>query len=127
MRSVYFVTLGLFAGVLVAQYNRSTISGTILDSSNGLVPGAKVKIAAPSIGLERITATGDSGYFIVPGLPPAVYDVTVEKAGFKASSRSSLTLDPDATLDLNFVLIVGNVTERVDVSAECASRKLGSG
>src|SRR5437867_8594601 len=127
MRSLHLLSLTLLAGVLVAQYNRSTISGSVIDSSGALVPGARVKIAAPLIGLERTTETGDAGYFTVPGLPPGVYNILVEKAGFKASSRSELKLDPNATLDVSFSLTVGDVTERVDVTSEAPQVETGNG
>ena len=54
----------------------------------------------------------------MPTLPVGDYEVRIEAAGFKSLTRSNLRLDGDAVLSLNLQLEVGQITERVEVTAE---------
>src|SRR5262249_44112980 len=51
------------------------VSGTILDSMNQAVSGAKIKVISDEQGFERRAETNDEGYFYVPFLPPGTYTV----------------------------------------------------
>jgi len=117
MKHRLFLFFVLFGGALFAQ-SRGTISGEVVDSTGAIVPGAKVAVNSPAIGLTRETATNDSGFFTVPTLPAASYEVRVEAAGFKSLLRSNLRLETDATLTLKLQLEVGQLTEKVEVTAD---------
>src|SRR5262249_61716611 len=71
-----------------------TISGTITDTAGASVPGAKVTATNRGTGLSQTATTNDSGYFVLPNLPSASYDVTAEKENFKRCSHTGVTLDP---------------------------------
>lgn len=97
---------------------RGAISGEILDASGASVPNAKIQVNSPAIGLARETTTNEAGFFTVPALPAGEYDVRVEAAGFKSLIRSNLRLDTDAVMSLKLQLEVGQLAEKVEVSAE---------
>ena len=59
----------------------------------------------------------DSGYYIITNIPPAVYTVTVDAAGFKRFESSANKLNPSATLSVDAALTVGAATETVEVVA----------
>jgi hypothetical protein len=60
--------------------------------------------------------TDDDGDFSVPLLPPGVYEVTAEKAGFRRSVYSNVSLNVDQTVRVDFVLQIGQPSEQVVVT-----------
>ncbi len=69
------------------------ISGTVLDASGSPVPGAKVVVSNPSLGLTRELTTTNAGVFAAPALTPEKgYKVTVEKTGFSGYEANDLVL-----------------------------------
>jgi hypothetical protein len=64
----------------------------------------------------REVLTNDDGDFSVPLLPPGVYEVTAEKAGFRRSLYSNVNLNVDQTARVDFVLQVGRLSEQVIVT-----------
>ncbi len=126
MRQRLFLFLVILGASLFAQ-SRGTISGEIVDQSGAVVPGAKVAVVSPAIGLTRETTGNESGYFTVPSLPPGDYEVRVEAPGFKSLMRSNLRLDTDAALSLRLQLEVGQLAEKVDVTAEAPMVETSNG
>ncbi|MBI5282724.1 MAG: TonB-dependent receptor [Candidatus Solibacter usitatus] len=124
LRLTAFVTL--LAASLLGQ-SRGTISGEVVDASGALVPGAKVTVSAPSIGLTRETTSNDNGYFTVVTLPVGNYDVKVEAAGFKTLTRTAVRLDADAVLLLKLQLEVGQLTEKVEVTTDAPMVETSNG
>ena len=112
----------IFLFLLVCNANlfgqsRGTISGEVLDASQAVVPGAKVTVSAPAIGLVRESVTNDQGFFTVPSLPAADYEIRVEATGFKSLVRSHIRLDTDSSVSLKLPLEVGEITQQVEVTA----------
>jgi len=66
----------------------------------------------------RETETDESGEFIIPLLPPGAYSVTVTSKGFRQVVYPSVELAVDSVVRTNFLLPVGIVTEKVEVSDE---------
>src|SRR6516165_11450910 len=59
------------------------VAGTVLDSSGGLVAGAKVTVTSQATGESRTVASSSRGDYLVPALLPGLYTVAVSKDGFK--------------------------------------------
>ncbi|MCX6624356.1 MAG: carboxypeptidase-like regulatory domain-containing protein [Acidobacteria bacterium] len=106
----------MLSAAVFAQ-NRGAISGTVLDSTGASVPAAKVVVRAPGIGLERNTTSNQEGYFTVPTLPAADYEVNIEAPGFKSLTRSGIRLDAGMAANLQFALEVGQLSDKVDVTS----------
>src|SRR5271157_4594027 len=51
------------------------ITGTVSDSSGGVMPRATVNVVDTQTGFKRTTATNSTGQFRFAGLPPATYDI----------------------------------------------------
>lgn len=66
----------------LAQQINATVSGNVTNEREEIVPRANVPVESPELGVQRMTATNDEGYFVVPNLPVGVYSVTVEAEGF---------------------------------------------
>jgi hypothetical protein len=101
-----------------AQFERSTISGTVVDQQGAVVPGATVTAMHPQTNQSRSVVTDASGYFTLPSLTPGLYDITVELEGFKKISRTGVQLDAAASITLPFTLETGALTEVVTVTSE---------
>lgn len=67
---------------LVAQETAS-LSGTVVDQSDAVVPEAEVTLLQTASGLTRRAVSDPAGVFGFDSLPPGDYTITVVKAGFK--------------------------------------------
>ena len=120
-----FVGLGtlllLSPFVAMAQIQSGTVSGTVVDSSGGVVAGAHVTITSDQTGATRPASTNDTGGFTVTALPPGGYSLKVEAPGFSAVERTEMALSADERLDVGrIVLSPGAVSETVSVVAQSA-------
>src|ERR1700704_5496414 len=93
----------------------TSLSGTVVDSSGGAIPGADVKIKNNGTGAENNTVTATNGTFSVPSLPGGIYSVTVSLQGFKTSTLSTVTLNAAVPASVKVVLSVGAIEENVTV------------
>src|ERR1051326_908127 len=112
--------IGLFlmtSVVLFAQDPRGSISGRVVDKSEAVVIGARVRATNVQTGVYAVSTSNEAGTFKIPFLVPGTYRLTVEMNGFKTWSQPALELRTGDALDLPIHLEVGNTTERVDVTA----------
>jgi hypothetical protein len=111
--------LAVFAGPAFPQLAGSaTITGTVTDPSNAVVPGADVTIRNTDTGFERKTQTSDAGMYNAPFLPPGSYEVRAAKAGFATILRKDLMLQVGQTLSISFALSVVAAQQAVEVTGE---------
>src|SRR4030095_5876742 len=75
---------------LQGQVLKSTILGTITDSSGSIVPNAQVVVIETGTNVSRTAATNDSGLFAFANLDPGMYRVEVEHTGFRKTARSDI-------------------------------------
>ncbi len=112
--AIFFFVFAL-ASVSPAQ-STATLQGTVTDTSNAAVPGAKVVIHDQDTGVERTTQTNQDGAYLVPGLLPGTYQITFSANGFESYVIKDLKLDVATTVMENAELKVGEVTQEVTVS-----------
>jgi len=91
---VLFMSLGT-SGILFAQSDLGRISGFIKDPSGATIANAKVTVQNKS-GVERQTATNDSGYYVITNVPPGLYTMVAQAAGFQKYETTNNKLDPSA-------------------------------
>ena len=101
-----------------AQVAGARVSGTVADTSGAVIPNAKVVIKNTATGITRELTSNAEGYYSAPNILPGKYEVTVSAAGFNTEVRPDLILNVGTEQNLNFSMQVGNVSERVQVSAE---------
>ncbi len=104
------------AGLAYSQAVNATLLGTVTDASGAVVPNAKITITETQTSVVRATQTNESGNWIGPNLPPGVYAVSVEAAGFKKETRREVTLVVDTTTRVDIQLTPGNITESIEVT-----------
>src|SRR4026208_1287275 len=100
-----------------AQTNVGRISGTVTDSSGGVIQGAAVKITNDATGLSRSATTDESGFYVVTNLLPGAYNISVEHQGFKRALVTGHTLVTDGRLTVDISIEPGGVSESVSVTA----------
>ncbi|MEX2272255.1 MAG: carboxypeptidase regulatory-like domain-containing protein [Vicinamibacterales bacterium] len=91
----------------------SSISGTVVDSAGGAIPGATV-IVTNAAGAAFETVSNSEGVFSVPALGAGKYTVTVSLTGFKTAAIN-VEVAPGTPASVKAVLEVGQVTETVTV------------
>ena len=101
-----------------AQTTTATLTGSVTDEKEAVVPGATVKVINTEIGFERTATTNDNGTFTVALLPPATYRVTVERGGFAPFEVTDVVLNGNDQRALNIRLKVGGISDTVIVTAE---------
>src|SRR5215470_2342196 len=87
------IALVLFTSAASAQTTgAATIVGTVTDTSDAIMPGAKVSVLNPATGFHFEGVTNSDGYYYIPYLRPGIYNVTVEASGFKKYVREGIEL-----------------------------------
>ncbi len=108
----------LWAVAAFAQSDRGTITGTVTDPANAVVPGAKVTATNSLTGAKTETAATDTGNYTLTSLPAGLYDLSIEVAGFKTINRRGIEVQVAQTARVDVSLEVGSSTESVTVTAE---------
>jgi hypothetical protein len=103
-----------FAGVT------GSITGTVTDSTGGLVVGASVTVLNVDTGVKSSTKTNAEGFYSFPNLPIGRYSIQVDATGFAEFQATNLILDVNTALRLDPKLKVGTATEKVVISATAA-------
>ncbi len=113
------VMLGVFGTAvgIRAQSATGQITGTVRDTSGGVMDKVKVTVTLVQTGLTRETMTNDLGSYVVPLLPAGVYLVTAERANFKLAVTSDVQLNVDQVQRVDLELTTGNISEKVEVTA----------
>jgi Carboxypeptidase regulatory-like domain len=99
--------------VAFAGQGATSISGVVVDSAGGVVPGATV-IVTNAAGTKFETVSNTEGIFSVPAIAAGAYTVEVSLAGFKAY-RTDVRVQPGLPAALNVTLELGSLTETVTV------------
>ena len=109
-----------------AQVAGATLSGTVSDQSGGIVPQARISVKNNATGITRTSTTSAAGFYSLPNLLPATYDVTATAQGFSTEILTGITLTVGEQQVLNFTLEVGKLTQTVQVSTEAPNVELAS-
>jgi hypothetical protein len=95
----------------------STLSGVVVDTAGGVVPGADVQIKHNATGVTETAVTNAQGAFSFPGLNIGTYTVTVTLQGFKTFIANDVVLTAGAPASVRAVLEVGGLEEQIVVSS----------
>ena len=109
-------TLFLVPSFSFGQIVNASLTGSVTDPSGAAIPDASVTATDVATGQPSKTMTDPTGNYNLPSLHPATYTLTVEKAGFKTSVQTGITLLVDQKATLNVQLQVGDLATRVEVS-----------
>lgn len=114
----------IFAGLILAcavMAQDAQLSGLIRDSSEAVVPNAKVSVLNEQTGGLRTTFSNTAGLYSVPSLAPGRYKITVEAQGFETSVREGVALEVAQKGRVDFLLKVGDTKQSVTVQADVSA------
>ncbi|MCL5744661.1 MAG: carboxypeptidase-like regulatory domain-containing protein [Acidobacteria bacterium] len=101
-----------------AQSPQASISGTVTDAQGAVMPGVSVSATNADTGVKSTANTNESGFYSLQALAVGPYSIRVEHEGFQTQTQSGIVLTTGQTLELNFTLKVGAVSESVSVTTE---------
>lgn len=102
-----------------AQELAATLTGTVTDPSGAVVSGATIVVHSEDSGVDvRTVTTTSSGSFNITNLAAGHYTVRVSNAGFQTFIAKDLILNVAEKHTLDMQLKAGQVSERVEVTAE---------
>ena len=107
----------LFSFLLFGQSEQTSITGTVTDASQAIVPGASVVIRNVATNVITRATTNSAGLYFIQSLPPGTYELTVEKSGFRQEQVKNIPLTTGLAATQNVVLEVGSMAQSVQVSA----------
>jgi hypothetical protein len=108
----------LLTGVCFGQEARAVILGRVTDASGAGIVGAKVQITSLATGAELSSSTNSDGDYQIPYVIPGQYKILVAAQGFKTTVRDQIDLRVGERTALDFTLVVGAVSETVNITSE---------
>jgi hypothetical protein len=98
----------------------SELSGVVQDATGSLVPSADITLRNPETGFERKTKTDEQGAYRFLRVPPAVYEMRLEKTGFSAKVIKDVRTSIGQVTVLDVELEVGAITQAIEVTGGTA-------
>ncbi|MGH9838126.1 MAG: TonB-dependent receptor domain-containing protein, partial [Blastocatellia bacterium] len=120
-RSVITLLFALsLACAAFAQQETATITGEVKDAAGAVVPGAQITITNVETNVALKSETNEQGVYTVTSLRPGPYSISVEKAGFKKTVRSGVTLQVNQVARIDVSLQIGALETVVEITADAA-------
>ncbi len=94
------------------------LTGTVVDASKAVIPGAMVTATNVATKLVRTAVCDQSGEYRISLLPPGTYDVKAEAKGFTTGIKRGIVLTVGQVANIGFELTVGATSTEVEVSGE---------
>jgi hypothetical protein len=116
---VFLLALGLFATTGQAQTLIGTVQGKVLDQQGAVLPGVTVTLTGAR-GAQN-TVTDGRGEFRFVGVAPGTYVLKALLSGFLTQQRPEVIVGMGKTIDVDFTLKVGGVSETVEVAGAAST------
>jgi hypothetical protein len=114
---LFLVAFMMTASSAFAQQSLGSMTGTVSDSTGGVVSGVQVKAQNVGTALQVSATTNSAGSFSMADLPIGTYSVTFTLQGFKTQTDSQVIVQSGRTTTLDAQLQPGTVTTTVTVTA----------
>ncbi|MGE0464797.1 MAG: carboxypeptidase regulatory-like domain-containing protein, partial [Vicinamibacterales bacterium] len=99
-----------------AQEFRGRINGTVTDNTGAVLPGVTVTASGPALIQPQVQVTGADGTYRFIALPPGLYTIDFELAGFQNVKREGVRVVINQTLTVDQQLQVATLQETVTVT-----------
>ena len=103
------------------QADTGVITGIVTDQAGAVIPAAKVTITSQSTGASTVLAANGQGYFTSAPTKADTYSVTATASGFQSQTQSGIILRVQDRLNLNFKMVIGQVSQTVEVTNATAT------
>ncbi|MEZ5287961.1 MAG: carboxypeptidase-like regulatory domain-containing protein [Vicinamibacterales bacterium] len=110
----------------LAQGPEATLSGSVVDTTGTLLPGATVTVTNEKTGEARVVKATEGGLYRVTQLKPSVYTIRAVVEGLAPTEYTGIELSAGLAMALDLQLSPPGVTETVVVTGAAPSLDLSS-
>jgi len=124
MPKILLVTLSILCalGMPFLVFSQATytaqLTGTVTDSSGGVVAKAKVVLVDEATNISATAESDDRGVYVFTGLRPGSYTLRVDANNFASVERKNLILAVNQRASLDVTLKPGSITASVTVTTQ---------
>ena len=111
------VLVAVLAAAVSAQTTLGRLSGTVLDSSGGVLPGATITLTSEQTSQVQTAVSGETGAFLFPQVLVGTYKVDITLPSFRSATFTKVSIAVGQEYALTARLELGNVNENVTVEA----------
>ena len=119
-RDVVVLSLVFFAAPAAALAQRAStgaVTGRVVDSSGGVLPGVTVSLKSPEALGDYSAITDAEGMYRVVNLPPATYEIRAELSSFQTVVRRA-AVQVNGVTQIDFTLSPGGIAETITVTGQ---------
>jgi hypothetical protein len=117
-----FFLLFVFLPLAAAQNpSAGQIAGIAHDNTGAVIPGATVSVTNGT-GVVQTTTTAEDGEFLIGGLPPGGYKVTVSVPGFNNFEAASVVVGAGQTAQVDATLVPAAVVTSTEVQGQTTTQ-----
>ncbi|HEV3485204.1 MAG TPA: TonB-dependent receptor, partial [Vicinamibacterales bacterium] len=113
---VVLLLAGLLASPLRAQVDRASLTGSVRDTTDSVLPGVTMTLKHLATNGTTTLTTDRDGVYLAQALLPGDYEVRAELQGFQVTTRM-ITLQVGQRARVDFSLAPGGVAQEVTVEA----------
>ncbi len=119
---------GLFLMLIIAiplSYGQAVaianVTGRVTDPQGAVLPGVGIKLTATETGAVHTAVSSSDGLYVLTNLPVGSYTLVATGPGFQRYVQKGIVLQVNDSLQINIGMIVGQVTESIEVQAIAAA------
>ena len=112
--------IALVAGAVSAQTTLGRLTGTVLDASGAVLPGATITVTSEQTNQVQTAVSNETGVFVFPQVAVGTYKVEISLQGFKGATFTKVSVAVGQEYALTARLELGSVSENVTVEAGVA-------
>jgi hypothetical protein len=120
------ILLTLTAGSALAQESRGSVTGRVVDSSGGVLPGVAVSVVNNGTNAATNVVTTEAGTYTALYLLPGTYTVTATLTGFKTVKQGDIIVRVGDRVVIDLTMAPGGVEEQVLVTAQSPVLETGT-
>jgi hypothetical protein len=111
----------LFLVAVAHAQSTASLSGTVKDKTDALVPGARIVLTNEASNAHWETKSNSQGFFDFAAVTPASYSLNVSRQGFESWEVTGIVVHPGDNLTVPKILLrVGRAEVSITVTAEVA-------
>src|SRR5436853_511805 len=121
-------TLLILPSPASAQTVTASLSGTVVDSSGAVIPGAQVSLVDEATGSKHVATANGGGHFSYTAIFPSTYDLTVTARGFSTWQARGIVLHQNESRAISDITLKpGAEAQRITVEAATETVPIDTG
>ncbi len=107
-----------------AQEN-ATIAGTVMDSTNAVVPNAEITLTNTATSQERKATSNNEGIYLFVNVGVGKFTLSTTAKGFQKYTKTDIVVNTAQTLKEDIILTVGSEAQTITVEADALRAPVG--